>query len=324
MTLERYIGQTLQNSPDAARIMAEITGLQADSIEAGQKINPDLKLDVPVKRNSNNTEVELEFEQPLRPSDFGARQSHADAIRSTLSDEHKARLLDLSHEAVRAYVDLWTTQEQIALLDRLVKDAGRQTKIVQEAARQGLTDKAEAEILTTEAAEMKLQKSALEAKQKALLASFVRLAGLRYGDVKLEMPALPVLPDTASRLLAQTEDKTAIRALLEGRLAVAERRLSVAREDAVLPEFAPRALLRHDVTDGSNAALLGMRVTLPVWSRNEAERLRANAAYEEADRALKALDASDLPSVLASAWQAAVNARSVAEKYRNTVVPGWL
>lgn len=323
IVLSDYIRATLENSPDAARIMAEIAGLKADGIEAGQKTNPDFQADVTAARHNASREVEMEFEQPLRPSDFGARKSYAEAIRSTLNAEQKSRLLDLSHEAVRAYADLWIVQERINLLDRLVRDAGRQTKMVQDAAAQGLADKAETEILTTEAAGMKLQKTALESQRKALLSSFVRLAGIPYADFALKAPPLPSLPKSASELLALADTQTSVRAVLEGRRAVAERRLAVAGADAGLPEFAPRAVYRRDLNGDSSSFLLGARVSLPVWSRNEAENLRARAAYEEADRALKSLNANDMPSVLAAAWQGAVDAENVAGEYGKKILPGW-
>lgn len=323
IALDGYVRAVMEHSPDAAGIMAEIDGMKADGIETGQKINPDLQADVTAARRNASRELEVEFEQPLRPSDFGARKNYAAALHSTLNSEQKARLLDLSHDAVRAYVDLWIVQERIALLDRLIRDAGRQTKTVQDAARQGLADKAETEILTTEAAGMKLQRTALESEKKALLASFVRLAGIPYADLALKMPSLPTLPGSAGDLLALADTETSVRAILEGRRAVAESRLAVANADAALPEFAPRAVYRRDLNDDSSSFLLGTRVSLPVWSRNEAERLRARASYKEADAALKALDANDMPSVLAAAWQGAVDAENVSAQYGKEILPGW-
>lgn len=318
-----YVQSVLKDSPGAARIGAEIATLKAEGVEAAQRINPELQIDVTAARDNASLEMEVEFEQPLRGSDFGVRRRYAGAVHATLSPEHKARLLDLSHEAVRAYADLWTIQERIALIDRLVRDAGRQTKAVEEAAKQGLADAAETEILTTDAAELKLQKESLEAQRKIALSSFVKLASLPYLDYRLDAPKLPPLPASAAALLKLADSETSVRAILEGRRNVAARRLAVSRADAALPEFAPRAVLTRDLTDDSSAFKLGARFVLPVWSRNQGEILRARAAFDETDSALRSLAANDYPAVLSAAWRGAVDAKSVADRYRDTVLPGW-
>lgn len=322
--LGAYVQSVLQGGPGAARIGAEIATQRAEGIEAAQIQNPELQVDITAARSGGaGREVEMEFEQPLRGSDFGMRNGYAGAVHASLGPERKARLLDLSHEAVRAYAELWGIQERIALIDRLVSDAGRQTKAVEEAAAQGLADAAETQILTTEAAELKLQKESLEAQRKTALASFVKLAGLRYADYKLDSPKLPSLPDSAAALLASAEGETSVRAILEGRSNVAERRLAVARADGALPGFAPRAVLSRDISSDSSAFKLGARVVLPVWSQNQGEILRARASFDEADSALRSLAANDYPAVLSSAWRGAVDAKRIADRYRDTVLPGW-
>lgn len=321
--LESYVQNVIERSPEAASIMADAMRSEADAVESIQWNNPEIQIDTTVSRTGGGRDVEVELEQSLRGSDFGARRGYAQAIRILKEPEQKARLLDLSHEATRAYTDLWLAQKKIELLDRLVKDARRQSKAVTDAAAQGLTDKAESAIFTTEAEELALQRSALETEHKTLLIAFVRLSGLPSTDYNLAEPTQKTLPENAGALLALAESETSVKSILDGRLNVASRRMAVAKADASLPEFAPRAVLNRDFSEDSTTVSLGVRFALPVWSQNQAEILRARADYESTSRALQALSENDFPSVLASAWEAAQENRKIAEKYESSIVPSW-
>ncbi len=323
INLDSYIQTVMERSPEAASIIADTTRAEADAVESIQWNNPELQIDATVAKDNAGREMEIELEQPLRGSDFGARRGFAQAIRTTKNPEQKARLLDLSHEATRAYMDLWLAQEKIALLNRLIKDAARQVKAVNYASEQGLADKGESAIFSTESEELKLQRSSLEAERKAFLNAFVRLSGLPFGDYALESPAQKTLPESAGALNAMADTETSVRSILAGRLNVSERRIAVAKADAALPEFAPRAVLSRDFTDDSSMIKLGVRFALPVWSQNQAEILRAKADYDSTRRALQALEENDYPSVLATAWEAAKDSRIIADKYSASIVPSW-
>ena len=323
ITLDSYLQTTMTHSPEAATVMAEVQGLEANAIEAEQRSNPTLQADMTAVRKGTGRELEVELEQPLRGSDFGARKNYAIAIRATKNPEQKAKLLALSHEATRAYADLWLSQEKLSLVGRLAADAKRQMEIIKDAVAAGTTDSAEAKILSTEVAELELQKSFLSAERRTLLNAFVRLAGLPAKDYQLAVPPARELPKTTDMLVKMAENEASIRAILAGRRGIAERRLATAQADAVLPEIAPRAVLRKDFSNDKDSVLLGIRVALPLWSRNQAEVLRARADYESTGTALKALKENDFPAVLKNAWRAAKDSEVIASQYRNAVVPGW-
>jgi len=323
MTMDGYIQKTMEASPAAAAIIGEIQGMEANALEKEQRANPTLQADATAVRNNSGREVEIEFEQPLRGSDFGARKNYALAIRAVKNGEQKARLLDLAHDATRAYTDLWLAQEKIALLDSLVADAKRQIKVVQKAVSQGIADKGEAQILATEASELDLKKQKLASEHRILLNEFSRLAGMPVEDHALAAPPVRQLPGDKGMLENIAMNEASVRSLLTGRRAIAERRLATAKADADLPEVAPRAVVRHDFTGDSSSLLLGVRIQLPLWSRNQAETMRAQAEYTSTDRSLKALEESSFSSVLENAWQSAEDDQNIAEQYRTSIVPGW-
>ncbi len=323
VSLDDYIQTALEHSPESAEILADSKRREADADETEQLLNPDLQIDVTAVQRNSGRQVNIELEQPLRGSDFGKRQSYASVIRSTRNIEQKAKFIDLSHEAARAYMDLWLAQQRIALLDRVIADAKRQAKTVNTASAQGLADKAEADIFSTEASELELQKSALIAEKKTFANAFIRLAGMPMADYRLAAPRPRQLPVSEDDLVRMAESETSVRSILAGRRDVAERRLAVAHTDTAIPQFAPRAVLNRDFTNDTSNFMLGVRVNIPVWSQNQPEVLRARADYESTDRALKALDENDFRSVLRNAWQAAKDGAATADKYQTSIAPSW-
>lgn len=323
ITLGDYVQDVVEHSPEAANIMADTLRSEADATESIQWNNPEIQIDTTVAKDNAGRDFEIELEQPLRGSDFGARLSFAQAIQTLKEPEQKARLLDLSHQATRAYMDLWAAQEKVNLLSRLVKDAKRQSQTVIDAAAQGLTDKAESSIFTTEAEELTLQRSALAAEYKGLLIAFVRLSGLPSGDYILAKPEQKILPKNAGELLVLSESESSVKAILSGRLNVASQRMAVAKADATLPEVTPRAVLNRNFSEDSTAMSLGVRFALPVWSQNQPEMMRAKADYQSTSAALQALSENDFPSVLALAWETAQENQKIADKYEKVVVPSW-
>lgn len=323
ITLSDYVQDVVEHSPEAANIIADTLRSEADATESIQWNNPEIQIDSTVAKDNAGRDLEIEVEQPLRGSDFGARLGFAQAIQKLRKPEQKARLLDLSHQATRAYMDLWIAQEKVNLLTRLVKDAKRQSQTVIDAAAQGLTDKAESSIFTTEAEELTLQRSALAVEYKSLLIAFVRLSGLPSADYVLAKPEQKILPKNVGELLALSENESSVKAILTGRLNVASQRMAVAKANAALPELTPRAVLNQNFSEDSTALSLGVRFALPVWSQNQPEILRAKAEYQSTSAALQALSENDFPSVLALAWQTAQENQKIAHKYEKVVIPSW-
>ncbi len=323
ITLKEYVQSVVEHSPEAANIMANTLRSEAEATESIQWNNPEIQIDTTVAKDNAGRDLAIEMEQPLRGSDFGARRGFAQAIQTLKEPEQKARLLDLSHQATRAYLDLWLAQEKVNLLSRLVKDAKRQSQTVIDAAAQGLTDKAESSIFTTEAEELTLQRSALAAEYKGLLIAFVRLSGLPSGNYVLANPEQKTLPKNAGELLALSEDESSVKAILSGRLNVASQRLAVAKADSTLPEVTPRAVLNRNFSEDSTALSLGVRFALPIWSQNQPEILRAKADYQSTSAALQALSENDFSSVLILAWETAQENQKIADKYEKVVVPSW-
>ena len=322
INLDTYIQASFDHSPDAAGIAADTIKMEADAVEASQWRNPEVQVDATAIERKSAREISVEVEQPLRGSDFGARRGFSRAIRAAKNSEQKVRLLELSHNAIRAYADLWQVQANIRLLDSVVKDAKRQTKLVEDAAAQGTADIGEAQIFTAEATELELKRRLLAAQRKAMLNGFVRLAGLPFKDYDLEKPSHPI-PDDPEKVLALAENASSIRAILRGRKSIAEQKLSVARADSAMPDLAPRAVLNHDFEGGGSSLTVGVRMAVPVWSRNEAEIMRARADVQSTTQALQALDNNNFKEVLRTAWQAGQDHNYITSQYAKSLIPKW-
>ena len=116
LSLETVIKQALQNSPETARILNSVADADAEAFEIETLQNPSAEIDFTAIEDNSSRSVGLEFEQPMRLSNFGSRGSYADALRRTASIEQKAQMLELIHSITRGYASYWALQEQENLL----------------------------------------------------------------------------------------------------------------------------------------------------------------------------------------------------------------
>lgn len=322
LPLQTIIQAALENSPETARIMAETANARAEAFEIETPENPEFQTDATVKEDNATRGIELELEQPLRFSHFGPRGSYADALRRTASLEEKARMLEVLHSITRMYAAFWGLQEQEHILQDNVSYAREKQKLIENAAKEGRVDVSEAGIFKAEALRLEEKLKTLRTERIMAGSALLRMAGMKQQNFLAERPHLPETPPLAD-IMQRAETETSVRAMLENRKALAERRYAVARRDAGFPEFAPRAVLSRDFDEESTTLSLGLRVSLPVWSRNNAEMIRANAEKTLTDRSLKALGEQSFANVLAAAHERLKATRGSALSYRNSILPEW-
>lgn len=322
LSLETVIEQALQNSPETARIISNIADTKAEAFEIETPDNPTAEINATVIEDDTSRSIGIEFEQPLRLSNFGSRGSYADALRRTASIEQKAQMLELIHSITRGYASYWALQEQEKLLSQNASYARKKQKLVERAAKEGRVDVADAKIFKAEALRLEEQLRVIRAKKTSGAVNLLRMAGMNQTEFDAKRPRSPKIP-VLSTLTALSGNEGSIRSLLESRKALAERRYNVARQDASFPEFAPRAVIEHDFDEDSTAILFGVNIAIPIWDRNNAELSRANAERRLAQSNLNALNEQNFANVLAAAFEQAKATQVSASTYRNEIVPSW-
>jgi len=151
------IEQALQNSPETARILSSLADTDAEAFEIETLNNPTAEINITAIEDDASRSVGIEFEQPMRLSNFGARGSYADALRRTASIEKKAQMLELIHSITRGYASYWALQEQEKLLSENVNYARKKQKLIERAAKDGRVDASDAKIFKAEAMRLEEQ-----------------------------------------------------------------------------------------------------------------------------------------------------------------------
>ena len=322
LSLNKVIEQALQNSPETALILNGVANANAEAFEIETLNNPTAEIDFTAIEDDASRSVGIEIEQPLRLSNFGSRGSYASALRSTASIEQKAQMLELIHSITRGYASYWALQEQEKLLSQNANYARKKQNLIERATKQGRVDAADAKIFKAEALRLEEQLRVVRARKTNGAVNLLRMAGMDQTSFDAKRPKSPEIPDIAT-LTSIAGNEGSIRSLLESRKALAERRYSVARQDAGFPEFAPRAVIERDLDEDSTAILFGVNIAIPIWDRNNAELSRANAERRLAQSNLNALNEQNFSNVLAASFEQAKATQISASTYRNKIVPSW-
>jgi cobalt-zinc-cadmium efflux system outer membrane protein len=322
LSLETVIEQALQNSPETALILNSVADTNAEAFEIETLDNPTAEIDFTAIEGDASRSIGIEFEQPLRLSNFGSRGNYAEALRRTASVEQKAHMLELIHSITRGYASYWALQEREKILAANVDYANRKQRLVEKAAKEGRVDASDAKIFKAEALRLEEQLRVIRARKASGAANLLRMAGMDQTSFDAKRPKSPEIPDL-SYLTGLAGNEGSIRSLLEARKALAERRYAVARQDAGFPEFAPRAVIEQDFDTDNTTVLLGVSIALPIWDRNNAELSRAVAERRLAQSNLNAMNELNFANVLGAAYEQAKSTQISASTYRNKIVPSW-
>lgn len=322
LSLQTVIEQALQNSPETAQILSFTANAEAEAFEVETLRNPTAEVNATAIENNTARSIGIEFEQPMRLSNFGSRTSYAESLRSAASIEQKAQMLELIHSITRGYASYWALQEQEKLLSENVNYAKNKQKLVMRAAKEGRVDAAEAKIFQAEALRLGEQLRVIRARKTNGAANLLRMAGMQQTTFKANRPRSPEIPSLAV-ITSLAGNESSVRSLLESRKVLADRRYIVAQQDAGFPEFAPRAVIEQDFDGNSTAILFGVNIALPIWDRNYAEISRANSERLLAQSHLNAMNEQNFANVLAVSFEQAKATQFSASTYRNKIVPSW-
>ena len=131
------------------------------------------------------------------------------------------------------------------------------------------------------------------------------------------------VPQDTEKLLTFAKEQSNLRNVVKSRIDAAERRLSVAEQDAALPEIGPRLIYSRSPDGDEKSYGVGIALRIPLWNQNDAERKRANAelrqAKSEADLFVN-LPQKDLIDEL---QQSAAALQGRADSYFESILPGY-
>ncbi|GEM_PF-3404664 len=322
LSFDSLMHKVLLNSTQAAEIKLSNAQAKADVIAATTLDNPSLIIDKTAKHRKASNEWLVEFEQPLRWSQFGAAQNYAQLLESTSSLEEKAQLLSLRHSVLRAYMECWLKQEQCLILQEQLSLIEQQQQALVKAESQGKVSRLEVEVLDINLMRMREQLRSLRLESDEANHEILHMAGLKkdgFIATQIELKPLPTL----TQLTQSLNQGVGAKVLLTRQAELAQSRYNVIKKDTSLPQIAPRAVYEKDQDSGSSNFFLGVNITLPIWNRNQESLLRAHAQLEVTKTALKQVESGFWDVALSHHYQQAQEWRESHEVYQTVILSQW-
>ncbi len=187
LTLNEVLQRSLRFNPEIAKLDATLADKLGRASEAEVKLNPTFKVTAgrTSERGAVGTELELETEQPLRPSDFGLRKTYATALRAAANLEQQADVLRVLNATANVYYRAWALQEHGALLTRARGQADDALDTIQQQLEAGQSNISQRSIFEAEVARFSAELLAVRGEQAAAQAELERAIGARSAGLQL-------------------------------------------------------------------------------------------------------------------------------------------
>lgn len=321
LTLDQALSRALENTPASARIARDLADRDARAREWETMQNPEMEIDSIISNTSGGDGLNTEITQPLKLSYFGDRQALAEAIRRTASLEERTQMLAAIHDTTRRYLELWLLQQHVEFLKENLTFARKTDDTVQKAAKNGELQVSESYLFHAETLRFQEELRELETAIKARQLDFLQQLGMEAQELDLAHPQPPQPSASIKQLKVLAEASP--RQILESRKEEAEQRLAVAKSDAYLPEIAPRLLYSRGYDTNREEAGFGLRLSIPLWNRGEAEISRAEAEKNFMDTSLAAYDRIGYDRLLESQREKAAAATARLQQYEEAILPAY-
>ncbi len=324
LTLEDALRRSLRYNPEIAKLDATLADKLGRAIEAEVKLNPSFKVSGGYvgEEAGNGGAFELEVEQPLRPSDFGLRKTYAAALRAAANLEQKADVLRILNETALVYYRAWALQERAALLSGARAQADDVLTTIQQQLEAGQSSVSQRSIFEAETARFAAEMIAVRGERVGAQAELAGATGISAPELRLVRPAFRT-PPSVEELSAFAQSRSGVRRIALARRLAAAKNLSVARADAVFPEFAPG--LDASYARPERALDFGVSIAgrIPIWDRNEGEITRAKGALAAAERELESIDRVSFDRETRARRQQLLDLQARADAYRDQVIPAY-
>ena len=327
LTLDKVIKDSLQKNTSIYRVQREYADKMADATEAKSLDNPELQIDSDKKKGISGTGYATEFTQPLKLSQIsGSRADYADAIAKVADSEQKYAILKVVNETTALYTQVWLLSERKKLYENYADDAEKMKKQVSASAGQGQTSPAASSLFSADAAKLRADAGAVDAQLRQVRTELARLTGQNYQTAEFARPAFAAVPNDTEKLDVFAKSRDNLRSIVKSRVQTAQQRLSVAQQDAALPEISPRLIYSSTPNgQGSNEKSYGVGVALriPLWNQNDAERKRANAELRQAKSEADLFTGLPQKELIAELQQSASALQIRSDSYFDTILPSY-
>ncbi len=318
----KLVKEALTNSPEAAKIDASLAERVAEAFSVGVKDNPELNssFDIPsTRKGGEKNDMSITVSQAIRPSDFGDRTALASIVEKTANLDKQIALSQFVQNLGVLYARAWQYQETHTLLANARNRASQFSNRVSEGAKRGIFSEGDVELFRAEQKTFEADKIAAQAELLQTVAELTRLSGITVQNRVFQKidDTLLLSKEEFERLVKNSTLPIQRRVqLLED---LAHRQLEVARLDS-FPAISPMVgYSRHD--DGIHQVTVGFSIPLPLFNRNQSERLKAEGAFIAAKRQQQYLTSHAMVQEAQLIYAAFNSLKRQIELYETGVVP---
>ena len=324
ITLDQVIKEGLQKNTSLFRVQREYEDKLANATETKLLDNPEMNIDATRASGENGTGTDIELTQPLKFSQLsGARYGYAEALSNVASTEQKYEILKVINETTVLYTQVWLLSERKKLYENYADDAEKMKKLVSASAGQGQTSPAASHLFSSDAAKLRADANAVQAELRQARTNLARLTGRSYQLAELQRPAFVTVPEDTEKLLTFAKEQSNLRNVVKSRIDAAERRLSVAEQDAALPEIGPRLIYSRSPDGDQKSYGIGVALRIPLWNQNDAERKRANAELRQVKSEADLFVNLPQKDLIGELQQSATALQGRADSYFDSILPGY-
>lgn len=324
ITLDQVIKESLQKNTSLFRVQREYEDKLANATETRLLDNPEMNIDATRASGENGTGTDIELTQPLKFSQLsGARYGYAEALSNVASTKQKYEILKVINETTVLYTQVWLLSERKKLYENYADDAEKMKKLVSASAGQGQTSPAASHLFSSDAAKLRADANAVQAELRQARTNLARLTGRSYQLAELQRPAFVTVPEDTEKLLTFAKEQSNLRNVVKSRIDAAERRLSVAEQDAALPEIGPRLIYSRSPDGDQKSYGIGVALRIPLWNQNDAERKRANAELRQVKSEADLFVNLPQKDLIGELQQSATALQGRADSYFDSILPGY-
>lgn len=322
LSLDSVLSDALENSPRYRELLATVAEKRQAAGITDTLPNPELDGEIRAitgSRNGSDNEYEITLSQPLKLSYLGLRSSVSELLEQSATIEERNSLLELTQSIKLVFAKVWAEQEKERQLSDARERAQTIYRSVELSAKQGAIARGEHKLIQAELERVEAELGGIQADLSRSRAELIRLSGSAIGDAKLKRPLLAALPDRENVLKSFDQSRLPLQKRLDLLAKVAEKQADLARRDSY-PGFAPRIGFEH-TEDGDDRIIGGISIELPLFDRNQGERIKMNAASNAARSWARYAKSGALREELASLLTAIHASAEQAKKYEDRVVP---
>lgn len=328
LTLRQALRLALLQNPELAAADTETRAAEARQLQAGLLPNPTLEataenvLGSGPYRGARATEGTIQLNQLVElGGKRAARLAVARRGRELAGFDYEGRRLEVFARTTGLFVQALAAQRRLALARETRELTEGIIPAIEQRISAGAANAVEAVRARTAAASIRIEETAAtrEAGQaRGRLAASWGAREARFSSVVGDLETLPALP-ALDTLTGRLEGNPAI-ARFPTEIEQRQAELTLAKAAAV-PDPSFGGAYRRFAETGDNAAVLQVRIALPVLDRNQGN-IRAARANLIKTAQLQQATAAELSAQLDGAYRAAVAARRDVDTLREQVLPG--